>query len=266
MDKPKIVFDRRDTDRGTKLHRWASLAEEELHIKADVVIETLSLGDISWQGKSRPHLAEIKTTRDFVDSVTSGHLQDQIARMIEWRDIDCGGVATIHLIIIGMLGIDDKGYVTYCTDDVPVLSTDGINALFGSPHTSGVMKFNSGFRPYNMFSNYLISLQEMGVAVHHTAPNVFGKMFMGMYNHSTKSRHSIPSRRQVSVLTGEQQALMAISPSLRVAGAKSLLSYFGTLADIAVQDIPSLVQAKGVGNVSAGEIYNGFRKERNQIG
>lgn len=283
MDKPTILFDHRDNQRdGT--HPWADQAREYLSVKANIEVGFLDLGDISWQGKGRPHLVEMKNAKDFVDSLTRGHLQDQIARMLRWRDEENGGVATIHLIIAGMIGKDKRGFVTYCVEDwlQPDFDREGGSSFrrMGMPQDvinvpgsagsslvlSQTIEWIPGYRPYNMFSNYLVSLQEMGVGVYWVAPNFFGTMFMGLYNHSIKRSHSIPSRRAVSVLSPEQQGLMSLSPSLRVSGAKSLLEYFGSFHDVIIQPVDSLLQVGGVGKISAKEIYKAARRVRSQVG
>jgi ERCC4-type nuclease len=57
-----------------------------------------------------------------------------------------------------------------------------------------------------------------------------------------------------------------LSGSLTIAASKALLEYFGSLYDVVIQDEDFLVQVKGVGRVTAHEIYTNARKQRKQVG
>ena len=258
---PTVVFDHRDTDKRTGKHRWADLVGAEMS-SVTQEIKGLPLGDVVWDGAVRKQMVEIKTASDLVFSITEGHLQDQVARMVDWRENEQEGKADLYLIICGRLSADPNAYVAYSNSDW--LSPEYQDKYGDIPaNYEETPSWKPGFRPYTMIMSYLTSLQEMGFTVLVTAPNLFGLTFRTIYNRSRKTKHHIPApRRNVSVVPPGQQSLLSLSRRLTHPQSAALLKYFGTFHDIVIQPIDSLVQVKGIGPVTAKEIFENARSNK----
>ena len=259
-----IMFDHRDTAKKTGRHPWAEQAREQLPLE-NVEIFSLSLGDIQWKGfNDFPNLAEIKHIQDGVESLKNGRLQDEMARLMDWKTNQDNGGA-IYLFVIGRYNFDVEGNLCYSMSDWEVPNfTDNPIASFNEANTSSTVTFpvwEPAFRPYAWWVSYLASIKSLGIeVVEMIPPNGFGKVFSTVFRRSQKDRHHIPARRIISILDRDIQALMCIAPALKRPSAESLLQEFGSIQSVLNQDISYLTSVKGIGIKSAEQVYYNARK------
>jgi len=233
-----ILFDHRDENAEGE-HFFAN---ETSKILRDVEIEvgSLSLGDVLWKGHGdKTHIVELKWAHDVIVSLASGHLQDQIARLLDARE---GDDASVSLVIVGVVDSDPAGLaVAYDTPE-------------SEPRVVGQAA------TYPRWFNYVSSIQEMGIEVQTTTSMAFGRALAAMYRRSLKSSHHHPARRQVRVVDRRVQALLALSTALTLPAAERLVKKYGSVREVLRRTPRALVEVEGVGPKSAGQLYDNGRE------
>ncbi len=264
VDKPQILCDHRDWDRALDEHRWAEQIQDALP-DTSVDIGALPLGDISWKGyDSFPNLMEIKRVDDLIDSMKTERFQDEVARMIEQSQ---GIESALHVMIVGRFTADATGMYVYdlVEPTIPMIEAKMSYRGDSEVRQKSPPSWYGGWRPYSMVVTYLASIQELGIAVHHTTPERFGLTFGALWRRSQKSKHHVPARRRVTILSDDVQALTAIGRGagrgVTTPAAQNLMKHFGTFLNVMNAEVGDLVQVDGVGPKSARVLYERVRRE-----
>lgn len=237
-------------DRGDCTKAAAAQLPKYLPKAVSVVVKRLKHGDVEWDGKTSRVYVELKRADDLVQSLVSGHMQDQEARLLELQ-------GDKFVVVVGEIVATCKGAVISNprkggTRLTP--KTDAHSHTWSEEHIGKVNKY-----PYSGVMNYLSRLQELGIGVMTISREAdLGLALYGMYTRSLKAKSSIIARTVSKKLDPQVQAVMAMYPGLRMQAAESLVQRYGPFRivpkGVAVRQ---LMKLPGLGKTSAEKIING---------
>jgi ERCC4-type nuclease len=238
-------------DRGDCTKAAAVQLPKYLLSGVSVEVKRLTHGDVEWEGKDARVYVELKRADDLVQSLLSGHMQDQEARMLE-LDGDK------YVVVVGDLlaAADGSTMSTHRSDDAMEHASKGVlsrRVLWMESHTSKMHRF-----PYTGVTNYLSRLQELGIGVVNVAAEKdLGLTLFGMYNRSLKVKSSMVARTVSKKLDPQVQAVMVMYPGLRMQAAESLVERYGPFRIVPKGvDYKQLMKLPGLGKTSAKKIVD----------
>jgi ERCC4-type nuclease len=207
-----------------------------------VVKEQLQEADVQWESRYGTTYLELKLASDFASSIISKHMIDQETRMLE---LD----GTKAVVVIGLLRADDQGRLL---------------AEVGGNHTGQYYRTIDGkcwklFQyPYVGMTNYMIRLQERGIAVIYVPyQKDLPRMVGGMVKRSLKSRSEFSSRVVTKTLSNEASAIRLLYPALSQKAALNLYMKFGSprlnLTGISIKE---LMEIPGLGRTGAKKLLD----------
>ena len=239
-------------DRGDCTKAAAEQLPKYLPHKTCVEVKRLVHGDVEWDGKDSRVYVELKRADDLVQSLLSGHMQDQEARMLE-LDGDK------YVVIVGEVRSGQSGDTW--TEHIPskITGSTGMDAMLRTGFEEATRYYKAFRFPYSGTLNYLSRIQELGIGVVHVAQEAdLGIALFGMYNRSLKVKSSMVARTVSKKLDPQVQAVMAMYPGLRMQAAESLVERYGPFRIVPKGvDYKQLMKLPGLGKTSAKKIADG---------
>lgn len=235
-------------DRGDCTAAAAAQLPKYLLSSVPVEVKRLVHGDVEWDGKDARVYIELKRADDLVQSLLSGHMQDQEARLLELE-------GDKYVVVVGEIVASDVGGAL-SNPRTGIWSTGDLHPAahtltWFEEHMAKIHRF-----PYTGVLNYLSRLQELGIGVVMVAAEKdLGLTLFGMYNRSLKAKSSMVARTVSKKLDPQVQAVMVMYPGLRMQAAESLVERYGPFRIVPKGvSYKQLMKLPGVGKLSAKRI------------
>jgi ERCC4-type nuclease len=239
-------------DRGDCTKAAAAQLPKYLPHKTCVEVKRLVHGDVEWDGKDARVYVELKRADDLVQSLLSGHMQDQEARMLE-LDGDK------YVVVVGEILADSRGGTLTNPRTDPLIDVGSPEGKWYKYSFTESHEMTDHRFPYSGVMNYLSRLQELGIGVVWVGKESdLGLALFGMYNRSLKVKSSMVARTVSKKLDPQVQAVMVMYPGLRMQAAESLVERYGPFRIVPKGvDYKQLMKLPGLGKTSAKKIADG---------
>ena len=191
----------------------------------DVHVTRLELADMYWQGFEEQCWVELKTADDLLNSLKSGHMQDQEAKMLELPGHK-------FLFVEGLLLSGRRGE-TFAEIQPKNSATNRRQGKQGKYSTSTQIfrEYRVHEFPYSAVINYLARMEDFGITViQATGPDELAIALSSTYRRSLKAGPSRVTRQKFHALDPRVAALKALPEftKIPVRGLESLIKEYWT--------------------------------------